>query len=285
MSCPAALLSSLPLLRVRSANLVGFCAAPSLPSAAPTQLAGGSPPAGAPSTQLVEEAVQPRGSSQNTDAAAAAVAVASDAAAFAAAEASPGPHGGVQLSQRPSPQEAEAAEPSPAELPCVPMDCSPAEPCPPVAQPANGNCAPAMETTGQGPALNLPGGTAPVQLARQPAQQHHEQQAALQPPGARQLQPGQPAQARRRSGPVAAWPARMPRPTDMLIQRSGVFYCASFPPRPGFPAKREFWSVPVCGQRRAPGAPWFLCIMCVVGGGGRGPRALHGSIHAVRLTV
>ena len=35
------------------------------------------------------------------------------------------------------------------------------------------------------------------------------------------------------------WPRYMPKPTEMHIGRAPIFYCATFPPRPGFAAKRE----------------------------------------------
>ncbi|KAL4860163.1 Telomerase reverse transcriptase [Chlorella vulgaris] len=35
------------------------------------------------------------------------------------------------------------------------------------------------------------------------------------------------------AGRKSSWPPRMPRPTDMSLQRSGIFYCASFPRKPG----------------------------------------------------
>jgi hypothetical protein len=37
----------------------------------------------------------------------------------------------------------------------------------------------------------------------------------------------------------SSWPARMPRPTDMLLQRTSIFYCASFPQKPGLTTQRE----------------------------------------------
>lgn len=44
-------------------------------------------------------------------------------------------------------------------------------------------------------------------------------------------------------GGSGRWPARMPRPADMVLQRSPIFYCASFPQRPGLTSQRE---PPVC---------------------------------------
>jgi len=35
------------------------------------------------------------------------------------------------------------------------------------------------------------------------------------------------------------WPRYMPKPSEMVIIRMPVFYCATFPRRPGLPAKRE----------------------------------------------
>lgn len=40
----------------------------------------------------------------------------------------------------------------------------------------------------------------------------------------------------RRAG--GCWPARMPRPSDMLLQRTSIFYCASFPRKPGLTSQR-----------------------------------------------
>ena len=37
----------------------------------------------------------------------------------------------------------------------------------------------------------------------------------------------------------SSWPQRMPRPTDMLLQRSSIFYCASFPRKPGLTTQRK----------------------------------------------
>jgi hypothetical protein len=41
----------------------------------------------------------------------------------------------------------------------------------------------------------------------------------------------------------------MPRPTDMLLQRTSIVYCASFPQKPGLTTQRE--PVPVCCPRPA----------------------------------
>lgn len=41
------------------------------------------------------------------------------------------------------------------------------------------------------------------------------------------------------AGQCSSWPQRMPRPTDMLLQRSSIFYCASFPRKPGLTTQRK----------------------------------------------
>jgi hypothetical protein len=41
------------------------------------------------------------------------------------------------------------------------------------------------------------------------------------------------------AGHKSSWPPRMPRPTDMSLQRSGIFYSASFPRKPGLTSQRE----------------------------------------------
>lgn len=35
------------------------------------------------------------------------------------------------------------------------------------------------------------------------------------------------------------WPRQLPKPTDMMLPRQPIFYCSSFPRKPGFTAKRE----------------------------------------------
>ena len=61
-------------------------------------------------------------------------------------------------------------------------------------------------------------------------------------PAAVQPAPGEPAAARSsKAGGGAAgwWPPRMPRPSDMMLQRSNIFYCASFPRKPGLTTQRK----------------------------------------------
>ena len=36
------------------------------------------------------------------------------------------------------------------------------------------------------------------------------------------------------------WPRYMPKPSEMMINRSPVMYCSSFPVSPGFPARRKY---------------------------------------------
>lgn len=48
-----------------------------------------------------------------------------------------------------------------------------------------------------------------------------------------------------RRGGSGRWPARMPRPVDMVLQRSPIFYCASFSQKPGLTSQRE---PPLCAS-------------------------------------
>jgi hypothetical protein len=63
-----------------------------------------------------------------------------------------------------------------------------------------------------------------------PQQQHQQSRASDLIVLRRQRQPGD---------PMCDHPRGLPKPGDMVIDRSAIFYCASFPPKPGFPANRE----------------------------------------------
>lgn len=56
------------------------------------------------------------------------------------------------------------------------------------------------------------------------------------------------ASSNKRGPSSARWPARMPRPTDMLLQRSSIFYCPSFSRKPGLTSQR---GCPAALTRRA----------------------------------
>lgn len=45
-------------------------------------------------------------------------------------------------------------------------------------------------------------------------------------------------------GGGSGWPARMPRPADMPLQRSPIFYCSSFPQKPGLTSQRKACQYP-----------------------------------------
>ena len=46
--------------------------------------------------------------------------------------------------------------------------------------------------------------------------------------------------------PIAKAPQRAAqKPSDMLISRTGLFYCATFPSRPGLPSSREPLHLPL----------------------------------------
>ncbi|GAB4814869.1 hypothetical protein N2152v2_001915 [Parachlorella kessleri] len=108
-------------------------------------------------------------------------------------------------------------------------------------QQSDGCCAPAGAVAWPTAAAGMGGDHAAVgdgseQQARVPPGVHanglelHRQQVRRQ---AEQQQRSQSRSQRR----ADLWPAGVPKPTDMVIQRSGLFYCATFPPRPGFPAQ------------------------------------------------
>jgi hypothetical protein len=133
----------------------------------------------------------------------------------------------------------------PAEVPATQVvdDAMEYEP----AEPVNGPLPSPSQPSAGGPGSTAQQAAVPMLCSPQapeaggePQQQHTRVEEPRQQPQA----PPLPPQLRRGTAwcggsPAAAmWPPRMPKPTDMVIQRSGMFYCASFPPRPGFPAKR-----------------------------------------------
>lgn len=89
--------------------------------------------------------------------------------------------------------------------------------------------------------------------ARERSAEHCMQVDASGPSAEHSLPPTQPqgedvaspAQSNSSISPLAVpygysqWPKYMPKPIGMVIPRQPIFYCATFAPRPGLPAKRE----------------------------------------------
>ncbi len=61
-------------------------------------------------------------------------------------------------------------------------------------------------------------------------------QGTRQPPQSRQAQGALPKQA---ASTQISRKAAVPRPSEVLISRTSLFYCSSFPSRPGLPTSRE----------------------------------------------
>lgn len=64
---------------------------------------------------------------------------------------------------------------------------------------------------------------------------------------------------------ASGWPSRMPRPADMTLQRSTIFYCASFPRKPGLTSQRERRAAcagALCCQPTSLCTPHPACCAC-----------------------